>query len=152
MAIPGDLYKKWIDYIDSVSLDIQTIKNNLGKVISAIVTLLASGDRTASGAGDPVIGLGVYREGYVILNVTAASGTTPTLDVIIQTSPDEGVTWENFVTFAQKIAVGIETKRFSSYQAVAAGAGPFGDQMKVVYTIGGTTPSFTFSVKGMFKS
>lgn len=114
--------------------------------------LLASGARTISGEGSAAIDLGKFREGYVILNVTAASGTTPTLDVKIQISPDGGTTWEDFITFAQKTATGAESKRFSSYQAIAAGAGPFGDRMKVIYSIGGTTPSFTFSVKGILKS
>ena len=49
--------------------------------------LLASGARTVSGEGSS-IDLGNTRELIVTLDVSAASGTSPTLDAKLQHSPD----------------------------------------------------------------
>lgn len=76
----------------------------------------------------------------VQLDVTAASGTTPTLDVVIEDTLD-GTNWNVVGTFAQKTATGREVINITT---------PFHGQMRVRWTIGGTTPSFTFSVKAVF--
>lgn len=70
------------------------------------------------------------------LDVTAASGTSPTLDVVIEDSADE-VTWNTLATFAQKTAVGKESIRIST---------PFHKFVRVKYTVGGVTPSFDVSL------
>ena len=102
--------------------------------------LLASGARTASGEGSS-IDLENTRELIVTLDVSAASGTTPTLDVKIQHSPD-GVKWSDLGTaFAQKTGVSREVKVFTQYHRY----------VKTVYTIAGTSPSFTFSVEATAK-
>src|SRR5437879_3603686 len=78
-----------------------------------------------------------YRELTVILNVSAASGTTPTLDVVIEgLDPISGNTYP-VLTFTQKTGVVIDTK----YQD-----GGLGRMLRAKWTIGGTTPSFTFSI------
>lgn len=101
------------------------------------VTLIASAARTTTGSGsavtlDPLLGDTRMR---CVLDVTAASGTTPTLNPTIR-STINGV---QFVvgTFAQKTAVGQETILVEVP----------GRSLDVAYTIGGTTPSFTFSVQ-----
>jgi hypothetical protein len=71
------------------------------------------------------------------LNVTAASGTTPTLDVVIEDSVDGGVTWNTVGTFTQKTAVAREVINVTV---------PFADSLRVRWTVGGTTPNFTFAV------
>lgn len=71
------------------------------------------------------------------LDATAASGTTPTLDVVIEDTLD-GTNWNAIGTFAQKVAAGREVINITT---------PFTDQVRVRWTIGGTTPSFTFSVR-----
>ena len=102
--------------------------------------LLASGARTASGEGAST-DLSNTKELIVTLDVTAASGTTPTLDVKIQHSPD-GVKWSDLGTaFAQKTGVAREVKVFTQYHRY----------VKAVYTIAGTSPSFTFSVEATAK-
>lgn len=75
------------------------------------------------------------------LTVSAASGTTPTLDVALQTSKDAGVTdaAHAVASFTQKTAAAqTERKVFSGLDRYA----------RAVYTIGGTTPSFTFTLTG----
>ncbi len=71
------------------------------------------------------------------LNVSARSGTSPTLDVKIQHS-DDNTTFRDLGTFAQKTATGSEVKTF----------GPCARFIRANYDVGGTTPSFTFTIRG----
>lgn len=77
----------------------------------------------------------------LFLNVTAASGTSPTLNVKVQAQDPAG-NWYDILSFTQATAATKEAKQLSI----------FGDKIKVVYTIGGTTPSFTFSVTAVAKA
>ncbi len=70
------------------------------------------------------------------LNVTAASGTAPTLNVLIEDTLD-GVNYNTVATFAQKTAAGREVINVTV---------PFSETLRVSWTIAGTNPSFTFSV------
>lgn len=97
--------------------------------------LLAEAARTATFNG-AAVEIPVGRELIATLDVTAASGTTPTLDVKLQHSPD-GAIWSDLGTaFAQKTAIGTEVKVFTGIHGF----------VRVISTIGGTTPSFTYSV------
>jgi hypothetical protein len=73
------------------------------------------------------------------LNVTAASGTSPTLDVVVEDTLD-GTNWNTVGTFAQRTAAGRQVIDITS---------PFSGRLRVRWTIGGTSPSFTFSVVGV---
>ena len=75
------------------------------------------------------------------LTVSAASGTSPTLDVILETSPDGVTGWQRFGTFAQMTATGSIHDVF----------GPCDRYVRSTATIGGTNPSFTFSLLGEAK-
>ena len=103
---------------------------------ASIVTLLASGARTATVTGAAVIGLADARQLVIQLNVTAVTGTVPLLDVVVQDTVD-GTNWNTIATFAQATAVTREVIRVTT---------AFTDQLRVVGTIAGTTPSFTFAV------
>lgn len=70
------------------------------------------------------------------LEVTAASGTVPTLDVVIEDSLD-GSTWNTIGSFTQATATARQVINITT---------PFSDTLRVRWTVGGTTPSFTFSV------
>lgn len=102
------------------------------------VSLLDSVVLATSGAGPTVPGFGDKTTLRVQLNVTAAAGVTPTLDVRIEDTID-GTNWNTVATFAQKVAVGREVLNITT---------PFADRLRVSSTIAGTTPSFTFSVLG----
>jgi hypothetical protein len=99
------------------------------------LTLAASAARTATGNGTTTDSEGA-SVANLTLDVTVRSGTTPTLDVTIQTSAD-GTAWRTAGTFTQATAVTSERKSFNLDRYVRA-----------AWTIGGTTPSFTFSVIG----
>lgn len=69
------------------------------------------------------------------LDITAVSGTSPTLDVVLESTVN-GTDWYTVDAFAQKTTVDNDARAF----------GPLGDQCRWRWTIGGTTPSFTFSI------
>lgn len=72
------------------------------------------------------------------LSVAAASGTTPTLDVSVEWSVNGGFTWhaaDPADAFTQITTTGDVAKSFEIK----------GSLYRLVWTIGGTTPSFTFS-------
>lgn len=100
-------------------------------------TLVASAARASSGDTGVLAGWGVPNSARVQLDVTAAAGTTPTLDVVVEDTLD-GTNWNVVGTFAQKAAAGREVVNLST---------PFADQIRVRWTVGGTSPSFTFAVQ-----
>lgn len=106
--------------------------------------LLPSAARVASGNSGPLPAPGELDPNverlYLLLAVTAAAGTLPTLDVSLEWSHDDGATFHAATpadAFTQKVAVGSEL------------LGPIdikGDTYRLVWVIAGTAPSFTFTV------
>jgi hypothetical protein len=103
---------------------------------ASTVTLLASAARTTTASAAAITGFAAARQLCLQLQVTAASGTAPTLDVVVQDTVD-GTNYSTIATFTQAAAATREVIRLAT---------PFTDSLRVVYTIGGVTPSFTFSV------
>lgn len=95
---------------------------------------LASAARTATFTGTPFDTSGL-EELDATLDITARSGTTPTLDLALETTVN-GSDWYSVGAFAQKNAVDNDARAF----------GPLGEESRWKGTLGGTTPSFTFSV------
>lgn len=108
-------------------------------------------------ASTTITGLAGYRSGVVAATLQGATGDV--LDVYIQTSPDAGVTWVDYIHFPQ-LAAGAAaiTYRFgfgnyiSSSTPVVVGKnltpalaantaanGDFGDRMRAVYVAGAVT-------------
>lgn len=94
-------------------------------------------------AGTPVtasanygFNMGGYNGLIAELNVTAHSGTTPTLDVKFQDSPDNGTTWFDIASssFTQV------TTTNGQQRLVVNNVGP---KARAVVVVGGTTPSYT---------
>jgi len=109
-------------------------------------TLLASAARIVTANGSAVLGFDGVTNMTVQLAVTAASGTgSPTLDVVIQHTIDNGTNWFDVagLTFTQvpSASAPIAELKWPTTQ------GNVGNQLRVKYTIAGTNPSFTFSVK-----
>jgi hypothetical protein len=111
--------------------------SHLRSTRSLDATLVASAARTTTGSGSAfeMEDNGTLR---LLLNVSAASGTTPTLDVTIETSLDGSTGWTSVGTFTQNTAVSSQRKVFTGLDRYA----------RATWVIGGTTPSFTFSVIG----
>lgn len=98
-------------------------------------TALDSAAQTASGTAS----IGLLPDSYVELNiyvaVTAVSGTSPSMTVTYQCSPD-GATWYDHTSGA---AITAATNQVIK---IASNAGKYG---RLSYAISGTSPSFTFS-------
>lgn len=110
-------------------------KNRWAKTRS--VTLQSSVTKTAT-FNSASVEIGDQSTARLDLVVSAASGTTPTLDVKLQTSVD-GSTWVDVASFAQ------QTTTTAGVHKVFTGLDRF---VRIVATIGGTTPSFTYAVTG----
>jgi hypothetical protein len=108
----------------------------LGADPGVVDTIVPSAARTASGDSGVLAGWGVPKTLRVQINVTAAAGTGPTLDVVIEDTLD-GTNWNVIGTFAQKTAVGREVVNVTT---------PFADRLRARWTVAGTAPSFTFDV------
>ena len=99
--------------------------------------MLASAARTTSGSSN-TIGLGETKSAYVFFDITAVSGTLPTMTVVFYDSPDGGTTWYAFEVLDPVIqTTGQFKKRLIGY----------GEHIKFDYTLAGTNPSFTFSTR-----
>ena len=96
---------------------------------------LASAARNSNGSSVAVPTEGSIAARGAWLNVTAASGTSPTLDVKLETSSD-GTNWYTVAAFAQKTGISSERKGFA----------PLDDYARWTWTVGGTTPNFTFAI------
>lgn len=101
------------------------------------VTLLASAARTASGVSD------VYEVGdkgtlRLDLDVIAVSGTAPTLHVQIETR-------KAYASGTWRVVDAFEASAVGSERRVMGGVDRF---VRAVYTLGGSSPSFTFSLGG----
>ena len=104
------------------------IPNTVADVVSAALTTT-----TTTAAIIPTAG----TEYEVNISVTAVSGTTPTMDVVVQESDDTGTNWFDVYHFPRITAVGI----YRSPKLVLKG-----NRIRYVQTVAGTTPSFTRAV------
>jgi hypothetical protein len=114
-----------------------------GTVLDSLTT------RTTSGTGVP--GTNVSGRGILIYTniTTAPSGTSPTLVLSVQVQDPVSLTWVNLpgATLPVRTAAGVYTTVI--YPGAVAGPEvinmPVPRVYRLAWTIGGTTPSFTFS-------
>lgn len=112
------------------------VVRNGNVVIEGDAVVLHDGTRSANGSG-VTIPVESHHTARLMLAVTAASGTTPSMTVTIEHSPD-GATWAAHTAFPAVTAVGA-TRR------VLSGLDRF---IRATWSVTGTTPSFTFTVAG----
>lgn len=99
--------------------------------------LVASAARTTNSDTGLLDGYGQASTLRVALNVTAFSGTTPSLAVVVEDTLD-GTVFFPLATFVAKTGTGTEVINVTS---------PFANRIRVRWTITGTaTPTFTFAV------
>lgn len=80
----------------------------------------------------------VAQAGAFVLNVTASSGTTPTLDVDITEYDAATGTWNVIDSFTQQVGAVQERRVITAI---------YGGTLRAEYTIGGTaSPDFTFAL------
>lgn len=114
------------------------------------VVVLPSVARTVTANSDDLVNT-QYRGVRLFLNISAASGTSPTLDLKVQSKDPVSGSYVDVpgAAFAQKTGTG--TDDLTIYPGVAETANETVSDVvsrtwRVVATIGGTSPSFTFSV------
>ena len=111
-----------------------------------------SSARTATGNGTAWVNYAGAQNLIVWINVTAVSGTSPTCVFKLQWSPDNGTTWIDIdTTNLQTTSItGVTTATLrmgKTYTNVANSSrlDAVPRQVRLQWTIGGTTPSFTFA-------
>jgi hypothetical protein len=119
------------------------------------VSVEASSAKTASGNSAAALTNHSASGVVLFINVTAVTGTTPTLAVRVQMQDPVGAGWvdiPNAVT-ASITATGLVALAIYPGVTVAANAAvsyPLPRTWRLAWTIGGTTPSFTFSVGAQY--
>lgn len=114
-----------------------------------------SGAQTVSG-NTGAINVGSFAELLLVFNITAVSGTTPSMTLGVDFSPDGGTTWVTGPSLAAQTAAAIVAMALGRGVSGSAGsvtsfAMPFGDTIRIRWTITGTTPSFTFAALAVGK-
>jgi hypothetical protein len=103
-------------------------------VASAAITTTAT---TAAVTPGLVANVGTYAHSFNVI-VTAVSGTTPTMDVGVEESIDNGTNWVRIYDFPRITANGAYSSPLLRATA--------GTRYRYVQTIAGTTPSFTRAI------
>lgn len=104
-------------------------------------------DITAGGGGSTVVNGSAITvqdltdNAAVILNASAGTGTTPTLDVKLQHTPDNGTTWNDIPGAVFQTVTGT-----ASIQQFALAVGQTSGSVRAVASCSGTTAGFTFSL------
>jgi hypothetical protein len=99
--------------------------------------LATSAARTTSGNGS-AISTGLEAAQVAKLDVTAASGTTPSLTVVIEESANGSTGWSTKASFTARTTTGSQIIALPRLNHAF---------LRATWTISGTTPSFTFSVQ-----
>lgn len=105
-------------------------------------TIMENGAKsaTANGTARNLGAVTASQKLYAAMHVLAVSGTTPTLDMLIQSDDAEGfASATTKITFAQKTAIG-------SQWAIPVAGAITDTWYRASWTIGGTDPSFTVAV------
>lgn len=97
-------------------------------------------DATGASAGSQLGLVAAGKRIYVALHVFAVEGTSPTLDVVLESDNAS-----NFASATSRIAMTQATDVTSELKSLA-GAIATDDYWRITYTLGGTDPSFDFAV------
>jgi hypothetical protein len=110
-----------------------------GFLVNDIVSAALTSTTTSSAVAPSVVGnIGTYSHTFNVV-VTAVAGTTPTLDVAIEESVDNGTNWIRIYEFPRITATG----SYNSPQIRAT----HGTRYRYVRTVGGSgSPSFTMAL------
>ena len=120
--------------VSSVTSSQGAIPGIVADVASAAIT-----STTTTATLTPTFGIS-YQ---VNIPVTAVTGTNPTLDITIEESDDTGTNWFKVYDFPRITATGIYRSPHIPF---------FGNRIRYVQTVGGTTPSFTRAINRLQSS
>lgn len=101
----------------------------------------ASGSASASGSTAETQNVADYFEGLLLTRISACGGTSPTLDIKLQTY--DGSNWFDHTTVAQQTSTG----------SIVTPVSIFGENVRLAWVIGGSgSPSFDFTSVFVAKS
>jgi len=138
--------------LDDLQIDVKTapiIKTQADTVLTFYsASVKTASENSASQATDK------FRDAILEVDVTAVSGTLPTLIVAVETSEDDS-TWFHNTVLADKERQGVLTRltvptdeaKITTVTKHIAWLKNLSRYMRLVLTIGGTTPSFTITAK-----
>lgn len=112
-------------------------RNTSIPVMSDVGDVVVKAARTVTG-NSGWVDIGDAREIIAQLDADAGTGTSPTLDVKLQTS------WDGADATAVDVPTGAFTQVLAAASAQIKSLTIFHRYVKVVWTVGGTTPSFNF--------
>lgn len=116
-----------------------SVRGQYGPIRGQIMVPLAARGGSSSGTAYQLGAVSATQRVFGHLHVTAASGSSPTLDVTLRSDDNQGFSSPTTrLTFSQQTTTG------SSSQD--AGGAITDDWWRVTWTIGGGSPSFTFVV------
>lgn len=155
----------------------------MGQFHSREIVMLGTTTATTNGTGPDIVVPGGWQAGKYILNITAASGTSPTLNVFVQDKlgqpaaadlsgnfPTGTAVYDDILAYTQMTTTGkTQVARLvtgplapsanasvvtSADYPILTGAltagnarvGPATGLQRVAWNVGGTSPSFTFTV------
>lgn len=108
---------------------------------ASIIALRAAAAITANENGAAVNVADFNGNGYLVLNSSATGGAGQTSDVKLQHSDDGSTNWTDAgVAFAQVTNAG------ASFQSLYVSLDQFKKFVRVVNTLGGTSPTVTYAV------
>ena len=129
---------------------------DLQRGMSGSLTTGDTGAKTATGNGATQTNVG-NKGAQILVNMGTVSGTTPTCVLKVQGSVDGGTTWYDIpgATTASLVATGVwgitvypgiaVTAGTTTTGTTAGASGVLPRSWRMVWTIGGTTPSFTIT-------
>ena len=112
-------------------------RNTSIPVMSDVGDVVIKSARTVTG-NSGWVDIGDAREIIAQLDADAGTGTSPTLDVKLQTS------WNGADATAVDVPTGAFTQVLAAASAQIKSLTIFHRYIKVIWTVGGTTPSFNF--------
>jgi len=90
------------------------------------------------------VGFGLFDTVRLFCNITAYSGTGPTLTISTKAKDHVSGNYVEIDSWSVTVAVGTTTRLINT--------GNNGNELKIDATVGGTNPSITFSLGAVFKS
>jgi len=119
----------------------------------AVLTFYSAAVKTAS-ENSASQASNAFRDAMLVVDVTAVSGTTPTLIVAVETS-DDNITWFHNTILVDKERPGSLTRltaptdeaKITTVSSHIARLKNLSRYTRLVLTIGGTTPSFTITAE-----
>jgi hypothetical protein len=153
-----------VEVADTGALAVQ-LADNTGTLLTATTgvptaslvqrSIIQSVGARTTGGQSAAYNSGSYREATFFLNVSAASGTGPQLNVFIDASDDGGTTWYQLCQLGPANISAAQSSPIPGTYTAPLGKGSANglvpEFVRVRWTISGTTPSFTFGVRAVFK-